>query len=86
MEAKKIRNKIKKEIDQIPDEHVLELFDVVNQYRQNKRNENGTNSILSFAGCLSDMSSKEFDAMMSEIQQNRKKAFSQRGKRESSID
>ena len=80
MEAKKLRHKIFQEINKIPDEHVLELFNVIHHYRQRITLPEHTNgSVLAFAGSWRDMPFEDFSSFMNDIESRRNQAYSWRG-------
>jgi len=66
------KNKIIEEINLIPEDKLIELYDLIHGFRLTlKPSENNVNEIMKFAGCWQDLSEEEFTDFSQEIEQRR---------------
>ncbi|HAN73135.1 MAG TPA: hypothetical protein DCQ63_01670 [Planktothrix sp. UBA8402] len=66
------KNKIIEEINLIPEDKLIELYDLIHGFRLTlKLSENNVNEIMKFAGCWQDLSEEEFTDFSQEIEQRR---------------
>lgn len=91
MTATTIREKLINEIQLIPDHHLLELYSFLHYYRLGLKqakssDKNNQTFTMQFAGCWENMSDKEYNDLMDDMQQRRQNAFSGRGEREILFD
>jgi len=86
MENHQLREKVAKEISQIPIEKLNEVYDFIRFFRlEIEKVKPNKDKILSFAGCWEDMPDETFNDFLSEIRRRRKEAFSGRKMDEISI-
>jgi hypothetical protein len=73
------KNKIIEEISLIPDDKIIELYDLIHNFRMGlNQSENNLNEIMQFAGCWEDMSEEDFTDFSEEIEQRRQSSSSRR--------
>jgi hypothetical protein len=88
MTTLKIRDKVIQEIDLIPEDKLVDLFNFIHYFRlgleTSTHHEN--KPTLAFAGCWREMPDETFSAFMSEITERRHLAFSRRRSGEGSTD
>ncbi|HAO10321.1 MAG TPA: hypothetical protein DCQ51_03855 [Planktothrix sp. UBA8407] len=66
------KNQIIEEINLIPEDKLIELYDLIHGFRLTlKPSENNVNEIMKFAGCWQDLSEEEFTDFSQEIEQRR---------------
>lgn len=86
MEPSKIRTKLLKEINLIPEEKLQELYDFIYYFRVGVEVSKGKpEKIMQFAGCWDDMLDEIFADLNEEIITRRQQAFSGRRSDESSF-
>lgn len=83
-----LKNKLQAEIDLIPEDKLVDVYNFIHYFRlgTEKTTQSNKEKILSFAGCWKDMDNQVFDDVFTEIAQRRTDAFSERRNNESSID
>jgi hypothetical protein len=85
MTATALRVKVIEEIQQMPEEKLGELYDVLHFFRiglQHTPASSSEQAVMAFAGCWSDMTDEEFDALLNDMTVRRTQAFSGRPSRE----
>ena len=81
------RIKVLKEVQQIPDAKLAQLYEMIHGFRlSSETNSHNASAIMQFAGSWSDMSEEAYGEFSDEIAIRRQQAFSQRQNRETSID
>ncbi|MBD2523806.1 MULTISPECIES: hypothetical protein [unclassified Nostoc] len=81
------RVKVLKEVQQIPDAKLAQLYEMIHGFRlSSETNNHNAAAIMQFAGCWNDMSDEAYGEFSDEIAIRRQQAFSQRQNRETSID
>jgi hypothetical protein len=81
MSSSELRTKVWQEIQNIPENKLIELFDLIHSFRLHTESIN-PQSILQFAGCWSDLPNETYTAFLDDISLRRQQAFSQRQNRE----
>ena len=79
-----IQEQIIKELKQIPEDKLAELYDLIHYFRLGLEIEQQVNPTMQFAGAWKDMPEDEFQSFLKETQARRHQAFS--GRRESAAD
>lgn len=73
------QDQIIKEIQQIPEEKLAELYDFIHYFRLGlEASKKYDDSIMQFAGCWQEMPEEVFEDFSQEIVQRRKRAFTRR--------
>ncbi len=81
------REKIFKEIKQVPDDKLAELYDFIHYFRIGLEvSQKKENPIINYAGCWKKMPQETFDDFTKEAVQRRQQAFSRRRDCEASSD
>lgn len=81
METAKLRERVINELSLIPQDKLIEVYDVIHFFRMGlEKSKTDADKILSFSGCWGDMQDKEFNEFTEEIKQRRKQAFKGRQK------
>ncbi len=88
MSLQMIKRELINEIDLIPDDKILEVYNFIHYFRlgTQKVETKNTKELLSYAGSWKEMDDEVFDDYMLDIVKRRKKAFSGRRNNEASID
>ena len=88
MSAAIIKSKLINEIDLIPDDKLLEVYNVIHYFRlgTQKVETKTKKDLLSYSGSWKEMDAEVFDDYMLDIAKRRKKAFSARRDNETSTD
>ncbi|MDZ8226233.1 hypothetical protein [Nostoc sp. ChiVER01] len=86
MQDSEWRIKVLKEVQQIPDAKLAQLYEIIHGFRLSSEANSHNPAIMQFAGCWSDMSDEAYGEFSDEIIIRRQQAFSQRRNRETSID
>lgn len=73
-----LREKVRQEINQIPDEHLAVVYDFVRHYSRLRQNPPKTQSIMDFSGAWKDMPDHFFEDLMSEFDERRRAAGKRR--------
>ncbi|MDJ0839737.1 MAG: hypothetical protein QNK37_24690 [Acidobacteriota bacterium] len=73
-----LREKVKQEINRVPDEHLAEVYDVVRHYSLIRQSASKTQSIMDFAGAWQDMPDQQYEDFLSEVNQRRRVAGKRR--------
>lgn len=74
-----IHDQIMKELKQIPEQKMSELYDIIHYFRLGlQAQQERKNPTMSLAGAWSDMSEEAFTSMLEDIGERRKRAFSRR--------
>jgi propanediol dehydratase small subunit len=83
-----IKRELINEIDLIPDDKILEVYNFIHYFRlgTQKVQTKNTKELLSYAGSWKEMDDEVFDDYMLDIVKRRKKAFSGRRNNETSTD
>ncbi len=83
-----IKHKLTNEINLIPDDKLLELYNFIHYFRLGTQREQNQNKkdLLSYSGSWGEMRNEVFDDYMLDIKKRRKKAFSGRRNNETSTD
>ena len=79
-----LRAKVWEEIEHIPDDKILELYQLVQGFRVSA--EPTAAHPIAFAGCWSDLPEAIYGDFLSDINDRRRQAFSERRDRESNPD
>lgn len=83
MSSSELRTKVLQEIQHVPEDKLVELYDLIHAFRLCAEPVNPqTQSILQFAGCWSDLSDETYTAFFDDIFLRRQQAFSRRQNRE----
>ena len=86
MNAIILQRKVMDEIQAIPSERLLELYDVIHFFRLGvERTMPAAPDIMQFAGCWNDWTDREFDEFSADLAARRAHAFSGRMQRETLI-
>lgn len=86
MNATMLQRKVMDEIQAIPVERLLELYDVIHFFRIGiERTTPMMPDVMRFAGCWGDLSDDEFDDLLADMAARRATAFSGRNQRETLI-
>jgi hypothetical protein len=81
------RTKILQEIELIPDDRLSEIYDFLHHYRLGLEvAKEPAKSVMQYAGCWRDMPDEAFAAFTRDVVERRKRAFSGRRSRETSLD
>lgn len=73
------KNKIIEEISLIPNDKLIELYDLIHTFRMGlNQSKTNINEIMQFAGCWDDMSEEDFTNFCEEIEQRRQTSSSRR--------
>jgi hypothetical protein len=87
MNPGELQGKVMEEIKLIPENNLLELYNVIRFFRLGLQADNKVaKKSMRFAGCWEDMTDKEFNAFREEISERRRQAFSGRKPRETFVD
>ena len=83
-----IKTKVLQEIDLIPEDKLLDLYNFVHYFRLGLESSGKSNhqQIMAFAGCWQDMPEDVFTDFSIEITQRRQQAFTRRRENESRFD
>jgi len=83
-----IKHKLINEINLIPDEKLLEVYNFIHYFRLGTQKEETKNKkdLLSYSGSWKDMNAEVFDDYMLDIEKRRRKAFSDRRNNETITD
>ncbi|MEA5419495.1 hypothetical protein VB712_09680 [Spirulina sp. CCNP1310] len=75
-----IKNKVLQEIDLIPEDRLIDLYNFIHDFRLGLEKSQKTNNkpISAFAGCWQDMPDEIFNDFTTEIKQRRQQAFTRR--------
>ncbi len=73
-----LRQKVKQEINLIPDEHLATVYNFVRHYTQLRQSASETQHIMDFAGAWKDMPEDQFEDFLSEVNQRRRTAGKRR--------
>ncbi|PSB28953.1 hypothetical protein [Stenomitos frigidus] len=79
-----LRAKVWEEIEHIPDNKILELYQLVHGFRVSA--EPTAANPMSFAGCWSDLPEGIYSDLLNDVHDRRQQAFSERRDRESNSD
>ncbi len=73
-----IKREVLKEIDLLPEDKLIDIYNFIHHFRLDIETEQAKNlkSTLAFAGCWSDIPEDQFQAILSDIVQRRHQAFS----------
>jgi hypothetical protein len=81
------RVKILQELDLIPDNQLLELYQLLHDFRLRlEASKENQLAILSYAGCWRDLPDETFEFFLQEVAQRRQQAFTMRSYDETSRD
>lgn len=86
MKISDMRTKVFEEIKSVPDDKLIELFDLIHTFRL--RSQPATSQIqliMEFAGCWQDLPNETYTEFLDDTYQRRQEAFSQRQNRETSF-
>jgi hypothetical protein len=87
MNPGELHGKVMEEIKLIPENNLLELYNVIRFFRLGlQADKKDAKKSMRFAGCWEDMTDKEFNEFREEISERRHQAFSRRKPRETFID
>lgn len=87
MRESAIRSKLLEEIAEIPEDRLLDIYNLIHYFRLGLQVKKiNPKRIMQLAGSWNDMSQDDFDEFLGDIMARRKKAFSSRRNRETSID
>jgi hypothetical protein len=88
MDATELRAKVLAEIQQIPENKLVALYELLHQFRLHLESPdaNQADSIMRFAGCWNDLSDDAFNELVEEVYERRRQAFSGRSFREIDFD
>lgn len=87
MNRSELRTKVLQEIQHIPENRLVELYNLIHAFRLQVDLVNAQpQSILDFAGCWSDLPDETYTEFFGDISFRRQQAFSQRQHRETSPD
>lgn len=79
-----LRAKVQQEIEQVPDEKLVELYHLVQSFRQS--GEPTLSNTMSFAGCWSDLPEEVYNEFLDDLSDRRHQAFLERRTREARPD
>ncbi|MBD1996941.1 hypothetical protein H6G00_09955 [Leptolyngbya sp. FACHB-541] len=83
MKNSEFKNKVLQEIEHIPENRLVELYDVIHTFRlQAELGSSEPGSIMKFAGCWSDLPNEIYTEFLDDISLRRQQAFSRRRNRE----
>lgn len=77
MNSSELRTQVWKEIQQVPEGKLVELYDLIHTFRLQAEPAN-QQPILQFAGCWSDLPDDTYSEFLDDISLRRQNAFSQR--------
>lgn len=87
MNTSDLKTKVLEEIQLVPDDQLVALYDLVHSFRLQFNSPNSqTHNLMQFAGCWSDLSTEDYTQLLDDLSQRRQQAFSQRQSREASFD
>lgn len=86
-----LRIKILEDVQHIPEDQLIKLYNLVHSFRLNSKSTSissqvQTQSIMQFAGCWNDFPAETYTEWLTDISQRRHQAFSQRQDREAFLD
>jgi len=85
MNNPELRSKVLQEIEHIPENRLVELYDLIHTFRlQAELDSSQPQSIMQFAGFWSDLSNEIYVEFLDDISLRRQQAFSRRRNRETS--
>ncbi|NIU02102.1 MAG: hypothetical protein GWN01_14700 [Nitrosopumilaceae archaeon] len=86
MKISSIREKVVKEVNQIPEEKLAQVLDLIHHFRLGLQlSKKKTAKVTDFAGCWKDMPEDVYQDFIRDITQRRHTAFSRRKNRETDI-
>jgi hypothetical protein len=87
MKRSDLRTKVWEEIVNVPDDKLVELYHLVQTFRQHSESTIAhTPNVMTFAGCWSNLSEDIYSEFLSNLDDRRQQAFSERRFRETSPD
>lgn len=87
MNISELRTKLFEEIQQVPEDKLMELYELIHSFRSSAdAPSNDAKTILQFAGCWSDMLDETYTEFVDEMANRRQQAFNQRRDYEISLD
>lgn len=85
MDNAELKTKVLQEIEHIPENRLVELYDLIHTFRlQSELGSSQSQSTMQFAGCWSDLPSEVYTEFLDDISLRRQQAFSKRRNRETS--
>lgn len=74
-----IQNKVMEEIKLIPEDKLIEIYNFIHYFRIGlQKSQKNKENIMNFAGCWEDMPEDDFNELLNNLKQRRRKAFSRR--------
>ena len=87
MNASELRTKVLEEIQRVPEDKLVELYNLIHSFRLGEDTEsNNTETIMQFASCWSTLPDDTYAEFLDEIALRRQQGFSERRNREASLD
>ena len=81
-----LQEKILKELEQIPEAKLAELYDLIHYFRIGLEHDHQENPTMKLAGAWADMPEDMFQSFRENLSHRRRQAFSQRRNYDSSAD
>ncbi|OQY30711.1 MAG: hypothetical protein B6I38_06955 [Anaerolineaceae bacterium 4572_5.1] len=81
MTATILKDKVIREINLLPEEKLLEVYNFIHYFRigaESEKSKIAESSLLSYAGSWNDLADDVFDDFLSDVTERREKAFSGR--------
>jgi hypothetical protein len=87
MNLSELRAKVAEEIEQVPDDKLMELYTLIHGFRLNSKASSSTaKTNMQYAGCWSDLPDEMYSEFLEDVAMRRHQAFSERRNRENSLD